>query len=66
MTNPSADAARSLVVVHEPAGASVGESRRDRLADVNLIGDVVPAGRIGKAVDQAISFGFDVRPIGHT
>ena len=49
----------------DAAGVGVGEPGLDRLADVDLVGEVVPGSGVGKALDEAAGLGLDVRRVTH-
>ena len=64
--DPRADAGERLVVTEDAAGIGVGKAGLDRLADVDLVGEVVPRRGVGKVVDEAARLGLDVRRVTHS
>ena len=49
----------------DTAGVGVGEASLNRLADVDLVGEVIPGGRVGEALDEAASLRLDVWGVTH-
>lgn len=52
-------------MIDRPAGIGVGKALVNRLADVHLVRQVVPAGSGGELLDQAFGVVSDVRGVGH-
>src|SRR5690606_21799460 len=60
-----ADAGEGGVVIDGAPGLRVGEPLLDGLADIDLVGEVVPARPSGELVDEALRVVADVRGVGH-
>ena len=53
-----ADAGERFVVTDDATGVGVGGAGLDGPADVDLVGEVVPGGRVGEAINEAAASGL--------
>ena len=64
-TNAGANACHGFVVADHSPGLDIGQARFDRLSDVDLVHQVIPAGVLGEGIDEAVRFWLDIARIGH-
>ena len=63
--DPRAYPRQSVVVFDEPARVRLEEPSLDRLPDVDLVGEVVPGGRLGEAVEETLRLRLDALALAH-
>ena len=64
-TNTSPNAGHRLVMAHDAARLDIREAGLNRLAHVDLVGEIVPGCGIGKGVDELARVGLDIVRIAH-